>query len=97
MMEQGLLNEVESLYNALPHDCQSLKGIGYKEFIPYFNGEYELNDAVELIKQHSRNYAKRQITFYKKMDVIWLDAELPKQELISTIKNAYFEKFSIKI
>ena len=97
MMEQGLLNEVESLYNTLPHDCQSLKGIGYKEFIPYFNGECELNDAVELIKQHSRNYAKRQITFYKKMDVIWLDAELPKQELISTIKNAYFEKFGIKI
>ena len=96
-MEQGLLQEVEELYKTLPHDCQSLKGIGYKELIPYFNGECDLSEAVDLIKQHSRNYAKRQITFYKKMDVIWLDAELPKDQLLTTIKNAYFEKFGIKI
>ena len=97
MLEQGLLEEVENLYKTLPSDCQSLKGIGYKELIPYFKGECTLEQAVELIKQHSRNYAKRQITFYKKMDVIWLDAELSTQQLIDQIKTAYFEKFGIKI
>ena len=97
MLEQGLLEEVENLYKTLPADCQSLKGIGYKELIPYFKGECTLEQAVELIKQHSRNYAKRQITFYKKMDVIWLDAELSTQQLIDQIKTAYFEKFGIKI
>ena len=70
MMEQGLLDEVKNLYDTLPHDCQSLKGIGYKELIPYFNGECELNEAVEMIKQHSRNYAKRQLTWFRKNPVL---------------------------
>ena len=94
MVEQGLLKEVEYLYNSLPEDCQSLKGIGYKELIPYFKGECSLEQSIELIKQHSRNYAKRQITFYKKMDVIWLDAELSVNQLISAIKTEYFKKFN---
>ena len=97
MVEQGLIEEVEKLYNSLPEDCQSLKGIGYKELIPYFKGECSLNESLDLIKQHSRNYAKRQITFYKKMDVIWLDAELSTSELISAIKTAYFNKFNTNL
>jgi len=97
MIEEGLIEEVEKLYKKLPAESQSLKGIGYKELIPYFKGEYSLEQAMELIKQHSRNYAKRQITFFKKIDVIWLDAELPTNELIKTIKQSYFEKFGIEI
>ena len=97
MIADGLEKEVRELYETLPKNSQSLAGIGYKELIKYFNGEISKDQAIELIKQHSRNYAKRQITFYKKMDAIWLDAQKSTDELIFEIKRAYFEKFSIKI
>jgi len=63
MMEQGLLQEVESLR---PHwGLRSMQTVGYQEFYPYFNGEITLDQAIEKVKQHSRNYAKRQITWCK--------------------------------
>lgn len=75
MMNDGLLNEINGLLEAGYHfDMQSLKGIGYKEFKPYFEGEIPLKDAVEKVKQHSRNFAKRQITWFKKEDkAIWIN------------------------
>ena len=67
MMENNLIDEVIKLkemgYNA---DMQSMKGIGYKEVLYYLNGEISLNEAVEMIKQGSRNYAKRQLTWFRK-------------------------------
>lgn len=63
MMEQGLLKEVSSLlpYAHLP----VLQTVGYSELFAYLRGELELEKAVELIKQHTRNYAKRQITWLR--------------------------------
>lgn len=62
MMEQGLLREVESL---LPYrHCNAMQSVGYREFFDYFDGRISLEQAVELVKQHSRNYAKRQITWF---------------------------------
>lgn len=67
MMRNGLIEEVESLkkkgYNS---DMQSMKGIGYKEILYYLEGKITLEDAVELIKKGSRNYAKRQLTWFRK-------------------------------
>ena len=67
MMKNGLVEEVESLrargYNA---DMQSMKGIGYKEILYYLEGKISLEEAVELIKKGSRNYAKRQLTWFRK-------------------------------
>jgi len=64
MMQQGLLNEAQSM---LPHrDNYALQTVGYKELFEYFDGIHSLEKAVDLIKQHSRNYAKRQITWFKK-------------------------------
>jgi tRNA dimethylallyltransferase len=64
MMQQGLLQEAE---NMLPHrDNYALQTVGYKELFEYFDGLYNLEKAVDLIKQHTRNYAKRQITWFKK-------------------------------
>lgn len=97
MIKNGLIDEVQKLYSKLPSDSQSMQAIGYKELVPYLKGEEPLDKAVELIKQHSRNYAKRQITFYKKMDVIWLDANNTVENLISQIKTHYFNKFAIEI
>ena len=77
MMKDGLLNEVKSLMEkGYTKDLNSMKAIGYKELIDYFNGETTLDEAVELIKQGSRRYAKRQLTWFRRdKRIIWLDAE----------------------
>ncbi|WP_092504931.1 tRNA (adenosine(37)-N6)-dimethylallyltransferase MiaA [Virgibacillus subterraneus] len=72
MLEQGLLDEVEMLYKQGFENCQSMRGIGYKEFIPYFKGEQSLIQATETLKRNSRRFAKRQYTWFKnKLDVQW--------------------------
>ncbi|MEH7333509.1 tRNA (adenosine(37)-N6)-dimethylallyltransferase MiaA [Neobacillus drentensis] len=74
MMEQGLLDEVKSLYHQGLRDCQSIQAIGYKEIYEYLDGKVSLHDAVEILKQNSRRYAKRQLTWFRnKMDVKWFD------------------------
>ena len=65
MMKAGLFNEAKSLFEKYPSSLQSLQAIGYKEFLPVLKGEMELDKAVDLIKQHTRNYAKRQMTFIR--------------------------------
>lgn len=77
MMEKGLLNEVESLINSgLNENMQSMKGIGYKEIILYFKGILTLDEAIYQIKKGSRNYAKRQLTWFRKdKRVQWIDKD----------------------
>lgn len=65
MMQNGLLDEVKSLLKIYSKDIQSLQAIGYKELVPVIEGNQDLESAVELIKQHTRNYAKRQMTFIR--------------------------------
>lgn len=72
MLDNGLVNEVEKLYLQGYENCQSMKAIGYKEFIPYFTHEQSLDRSIELLKRNSRRYAKRQYTWFKnKMDITW--------------------------
>jgi tRNA dimethylallyltransferase len=67
MMSRGLLDEVINLKAAgYSVDMQSMKGIGYKELLYYLNGDISLDKAVDMIKQGSRNYAKRQLTWFRK-------------------------------
>ena len=69
MFEIGLLNEVKQLLsNGVGFENQSMQAIGYKEFKNYFNATKTLEETVEIIKQNSRNYAKRQLTWFKKYD-----------------------------
>lgn len=77
MMEKGLEQEVRSLLDSgVPSDTQSMKGIGYKEMVRYIEGETSLEKAVSDIKKFSRHFAKRQITWYKKMPYIhWYDVD----------------------
>ncbi|MEK4228850.1 tRNA (adenosine(37)-N6)-dimethylallyltransferase MiaA [Solibacillus sp. FSL H8-0538] len=73
MMDNGLVEEVKALYDANIRDVQSVKAIGYKELYAYFDGFVTLEEAVEQIKQNSRRYAKRQLTYFRnKMDVQWI-------------------------
>lgn len=63
MMDQGLLEEVEGLYNRGIRDCQSIQAIGYKEIYDYFEDRVSLEEAVSQLKTNSRRYAKRQLTW----------------------------------
>ena len=77
MMEQGLVEEVKKLLNmGYDKNLISMQGIGYKEIVKYLEGEYSLEEAVEIIKRDSRRYAKRQITWFKRYkDSKWFDLE----------------------
>lgn len=72
MVEQGLLDEVRRV---LPFRCcNSLNTVGYKELFHYFDGDWELDFALEKIRRNSRVYAKKQMTWFKKdADVTWID------------------------
>jgi len=72
MMESGLLNEVKSVLKY--KDLNALKTVGYKEIVEYLEGECSLEEAVEKIKQNTRRYAKRQLTWFRnKTGTIWVD------------------------
>lgn len=74
MIKEGLLDEARWLYEQGGENYQSGKGIGYRELFPYFKGETTLADAIAKIKQDSRHYAKRQLTWFRnKMNVQWYD------------------------
>lgn len=75
LMELGLVNEVEGLLTqGLSEKNIAMKGIGYKEIIGYLNGEYDLSHAVYLVKKNSRNYAKRQLTWFRRYpDIRWFE------------------------
>lgn len=69
MMAAGLEDEVRRLYaRGLADTPTASQAIGYKEFFPYFEGKIDLNTVISDIKQHTRNYAKRQITFFNRME-----------------------------
>ena len=73
MLAQGLEAEVRALYDQNIRDVQSVKAIGYKELYDYFDGRLTFEEAIEAIKQNSRRYAKRQLTYFRnKMDVKWV-------------------------
>ena len=77
MLEQGLEQEVRSLLaRGVSPDCQSMQSIGYRQMVWYLNGSLTYDEAVDKLKQATRNFAKRQITWYKKMPYIkWLQLE----------------------
>lgn len=74
MMQAGLLAEVEQLLKTVSADAQAMQAIGYKELVPYLHGQAELANCVALIKQHSRHFAKRQLTYFRnQMPTHWFD------------------------
>ncbi|RDU38636.1 tRNA (adenosine(37)-N6)-dimethylallyltransferase MiaA [Neobacillus piezotolerans] len=74
MVKEGLLNEVKKFYDQGLRECQSIQAIGYKEFYCYFDGNTTLEESIDTLKQNTRRYAKRQLTWFRnKMDVEWYD------------------------
>ena len=86
MMDQGLLEEVKALY---PYrELKALQTVGYTELFAHLAGECSLEQAIEKIKQHSRNYAKRQITWFKNQGYTELDAEKQPLRQLTELINA---------
>ena len=96
MLAQGLEQEVRSLLErGISPDCQSMQSIGYRQMVWYLNGSMPYDEAVEKLKQATRNFAKRQITWYKKMPYIkWLtlDAEPNYANVVGRICEMLVEK-----
>lgn len=90
MMENGLENEVRKLIDmGYSPELVSMQGLGYKEFIPYFNGEISLEKAVDDIKKYTRHFAKRQLTWFRRQtEGIWIDmTDGDKEKALSQIIN----------
>ena len=78
MQDAGILQEAEYVWQNRGTFRTAAQAIGYKEFFPYFEGTAPLEACTEKLKQASRNYAKRQLTWFRHMDgVVWLDAGAP--------------------
>ena len=78
MMEQGLLREAQCVYQHRDTYRTAAQAIGYKEFFPYFAGQAPLDACIEKLKQATRNYAKRQLTWLRRMDGLqWEQAADP--------------------
>ncbi len=82
MIEEGLIDEVANLLDmGYTKDMNSMKGIGYKEIIEYLKGECTLCEAIEAVKQGSRRYAKRQLTWFRRDErVNYIDAQSDVKE-----------------
>ncbi|MFD1484322.1 tRNA (adenosine(37)-N6)-dimethylallyltransferase MiaA [Lacticaseibacillus baoqingensis] len=74
MVQGGLVAEVKRVVAQAGPQAQALKAIGYKELLPYFAGEASLETCIALVQQHSRQYAKRQLTYFRhQMPTQWFD------------------------
>ena len=97
MMENNLIDEVKHLlYFGYDKNLISMQGIGYKEIVKYLEGEYSLDEAIEIIKRDSRRYAKRQITWFKRYkESKWFDldkydnSEILKEDILNYIENIF--------
>ena len=84
MMADGLVEEARAVYPK--RKLNSLQTVGYRELFAYFDGEYELDRAIELIQQNTRHYAKRQMTWFRRDNTIhWLKANDPYEKNIHLI------------
>lgn len=86
MINLGLTQEVESL---IPHkNLNALQTVGYKELFDYFENKLSLAQAVDLIKQNTRRFSKRQMTWFKKnQDIKWFKRERPLEEIVDFIES----------
>jgi len=88
MIEAGLVQEVESLTNKYEEFPTAMQGLGYKEVVKFLEKEYTKDEMMEKIKQETRRYAKRQLTWFRKnKQTIWLDGQADINENINVIMN----------
>ncbi len=88
MIEQGLIEEVQSILNKYHKFPTAMQGLGYKEVIEYLENKLTKEEMIEKIKKKTRHYAKRQLTWFRKnKETIWLDGEKPLEKNLEIIIN----------
>ena len=93
MLDQGLLKEASSLFDKYGENKILLGTIGYQELYPFFKGELNLETAIEQLKQNTRRYAKRQISWFNaNKDIYWFDIEKDDIEKMKSIVVSEYEK-----
>ena len=86
MIEQGLVEEVKAIYEKYDEYPTAMQALGYKEVVEYLEQKISYEEMVEKIKQETRRYAKRQLTWFRKNnDYIWLDSENGIQNNVNII------------
>lgn len=86
MISNGLIEEAQRLY-PLRH-LNSLNTVGYKELFDFFDGNCDLNTAIDKIKQHSRNYARKQLSWFKRdKEIHWIDLTDEKTDVMAEIMH----------
>ena len=85
MIEEGLIDEVKKLFKH--KNLNPLNTVGYKEIFEFIEKKISLEDSIEKIKQNTRRYAKRQITWLKNKDYKWIDSDIDLEEFIKMINS----------
>lgn len=92
MLEQGLIEEVKNLINKYSNMPTAMQGLGYKEVKEFLDGNISKEEMIEKIKMETRRYAKRQITWFKRIEnIIWLDGLKKTEENVNSIMEVYGE------
>jgi len=91
MIKKGLVKEIESiLKKGFSKDLPALKGLGYREIIGYLDGEYDLKEAIHLLKRNTRRFAKRQLTWFNRNKRIhWI--EIAKKDSTTRVTSQIIE------
>jgi tRNA dimethylallyltransferase len=92
MVDAGLLDEVRGLVQKYGEDAPGLNAHAYIELFPYFRGERTLDEALDLARKNTRDYTRRQLTWFRKQlpeGAVWLDATRPRAELADEIVAAW--------
>ncbi|MCX5725608.1 MAG: tRNA (adenosine(37)-N6)-dimethylallyltransferase MiaA [Candidatus Saganbacteria bacterium] len=89
MIEKGLIKEVSELKNVgYGTELSSMQALGYKEVMDYLEGRYEKDEMVALLKKRTRNFAKRQMTWFRRFkDIKWFDSDSLSQDIVKFIKE----------
>ncbi len=89
MLEQGLVQEIKDLLaSGIPADCTAMQAIGYKEFVDALEGRGTIEEAADLVRQSSRRYAKRQLTWFRRnKNIHWLTRK-PKESSEEILERA---------
>lgn len=89
MLEAGLLDEIRALVaGGVPESCTAMQAIGYKEYLAALRGEVSFDEATALVKQRSRNYAKRQLTWFRRNKGIHWLLQQPGQDFDGVFRAA---------
>ncbi len=96
MIDLGLIEEVKRVRSLCPDpSCTAMQAIGYKELVSYLDGECDLDTAVEKLKQNTRHFAKRQLTWFKReKDVLWIERhpEDDPEEILRYMMESYKDR-----